>query len=76
LLYNVQTLHDPVFEGGDPRAWRNQCYDPGSTARIGDVLGKWKDDYMQLELIGRMSAIGNGPVCDGCGEEYEVRMDF
>jgi hypothetical protein len=76
LQYNTQTLHDPVFQADDSRAWRNECYNPGSTARIGDILGKWKEKYTQLEFIGRMNAIGNGPVHDGCGEEYEMRMEF
>jgi hypothetical protein len=71
LRYQVQTLNDPVFEASDPRAWRNECVDPASTARLGDILSEWKDDYAQLGLIGQMN--GKEPVhCESRGEDYKV----
>ncbi|KAF2022762.1 hypothetical protein EK21DRAFT_82465 [Setomelanomma holmii] len=59
-----------VFEADDPRAWRNECANPGSTARLSDILNEWKDDYAQLRLIGQTN--GNGPVhAETSGEEYK-----
>jgi hypothetical protein len=50
----------------------------GSTARLGDILNDWKDDYVQLRLIGQTN--GRGPLHDeATGEDYEdykVRIDF
>jgi hypothetical protein len=75
MSYQVQALHDPVFEADDPRAWRNECANPGSTARLSDILNEWKDDYAQLRLIGQTN--GNGPLhAETSGEEYKVRIDF
>lgn len=74
MCYQVQTLYDPVFETNDPRAWRNECTNPGSTARLSDILNEWKDDYAQLRLIGQTN--GNGLVhAETSGEEYKVRID-
>ncbi|CAI9627207.1 unnamed protein product [Alternaria burnsii] len=70
MRYQVQTLHDPVFGADDPRAWRNECSNPGSTARLSDILNEWKNDYAQLHLIGQTN--GRGPVhADSSGEEYK-----
>ena len=75
MRYQVQTLYNPVFGADDPRAWRNECASPGSTARLSDILNEWKNDYAQLHLIGQTN--GRGPVhADGSGDEYKVRIDF
>jgi hypothetical protein len=75
MRYQVQTLYDPVFGADDPRAWRNECANPGSTARLSDILNEWKNDYAQLHMIGQTN--GRGPVyADSSGEEYKVRIDF
>jgi hypothetical protein len=44
MRYEVQWLHDPVFEADDSRAWRNECANPGSPARLGNILDEWKDN--------------------------------
>jgi hypothetical protein len=75
MSYSVQTVHDPIFEPDDSRAWRNECANPGSNARLSDILNERKEDYAQLHLIGRIS--GEGPVhAETSGEEYEVSIDF
>lgn len=75
LRYQVQTLHDPVFDADDPRAWRNECANPGSTQRLGDILDEWEEDYASLRLIGQTN--GDGPLhVETVGDEYKVRFDF
>lgn len=71
MRYEALWLHDPVFEADDPRAWRNQCANPGSSARLRDILNEWKDDYAQLHLIGQIN--GNEPLhVETSGEKYKV----
>jgi hypothetical protein len=73
MRYQVQTLYDPVFNPDDPRAWRNECANPGSTTRLSDILNEWKNEYAQLQLIGQVN--GNEPVhAESSSEEYEVRI--
>ncbi|KAH7070684.1 hypothetical protein BKA63DRAFT_545167 [Paraphoma chrysanthemicola] len=70
LSYSVQALHDPVYEADDPRAWRNECANPGSMARLSDILNEWKHDYEQLNLIGQTN--GNGPLHEeSSGDAYK-----
>lgn len=78
MLYQPLTTYDHIFEADDPRAWRNECANPGSTARLSDILNEWKDDYAQLRLIGQTN--GRGPLHDETTgkdyEDYKVRIDF
>jgi hypothetical protein len=76
MRYEAQVLRDPIFEDNDPKAWRNQCANPGSTARLGDILNAWKDEYAQLYLIGLPSVYEPKLYTDNYGEEYRVRQIY
>jgi hypothetical protein len=72
MCYSVQWLHDPVFEADDPRAWRNQCANPGSTARLSNIIDEWKHDYVHLHLIGQPSRYGLLLHTETSDEKYKV----
>ena len=79
MSYSANWLYDPAFEADDPRAWRNECANPGSTAHLSDILNEWKNNYEQLELIGLVGGDNRrGPLhADGnYPEEYKVRIDL
>jgi hypothetical protein len=53
MRYEANWLRDPVYEDDDPRAWRNECDNPGSTDRLSDILNAWKKDYVDMWYIGQ-----------------------
>jgi hypothetical protein len=72
MCYEAPWLREPVYGTDDPRAWRNECANPGSSARLRDILNEWKDDYAHLHLIGQPGKYGVRLYTDAYGEEYKV----
>lgn len=72
MSYEPQILHDPVFEADDPRAWRNECANPGSTARLSNILDEWKEEYASLRWIGLAGLSQPRIRTEFDGAQYEV----
>jgi hypothetical protein len=76
MRYEALTLHDPVFEADDPRVWRNECWNAGSTARLGNILDELKTDYVNLHFIGHPSKYGPLFLNEGPAEDYKVGLPY
>jgi hypothetical protein len=72
MRYEALTVHDPIFEADDPRAWRNECWNAGSTSRLGDILDELRADYTNLYFIGHPSQYGPLLSTEDSGEDYQV----
>jgi hypothetical protein len=76
MSYSAQWLYDPVYGPDDPRAWRNECENPGSTARLGDILNVWKNDYLHLRIIGQASGIEPRLHVESSDADFKVRISL
>jgi hypothetical protein len=73
MRYEPLTLHDPIFEPEDSRVWWNECWNPGSTARLSDVLDEMKVNYIDLYLIGHPTRYGPVLTTKSPNEKYQAQ---
>jgi hypothetical protein len=73
MRYEVNWLYDPAYKADDPRAWRNECENPGSTARLSDIINEWKKDYVDLWYIGQPTVYESRLHVKSSDEDFKVR---
>ncbi|KAF2649565.1 hypothetical protein K491DRAFT_668733 [Lophiostoma macrostomum CBS 122681] len=71
MRYEPQWIRDPVFQAADPRAWRNECANPGKTERLSNVLDEWKEEYASLRWIRVPGPFGTRIWGEEDGDQYE-----